>query len=93
MAQPEITYRIHPEIAARELKGQLLFLLADRRLYTTNETGQFIWRQLIRKSPETKIVGEFQKHFSVSAEIARRDVRRFLAELEKKSVIVKAAGR
>lgn len=92
--QPDITYRINPEIAARELKGQLLFLLpGERRLYTTNQTGQFIWRQLVRKAPEPKIVSVFQKEFAVSEEIARRDVRRFLSDLEKKEIIAKAGVR
>ena len=92
--QPGMTYRINPEIAARELKGQLLFLLpGERRLYTTNGTGQFIWRQLVRKASEPKIVDVFQKEFAVSEEIARRDVRRFLGELEKKAIIARAGAR
>jgi hypothetical protein len=92
--QPDTTYRLNPEVAARELKGQLLLLLpGERRLYTTNGTGLFIWRQLVRKAPELKIITAFQKEFAVSGEIAQRDVRRFLSQLEKKAIIAKAGAR
>jgi hypothetical protein len=87
-------YKINPDIACREIKGQLLFLHPeDRRLYTTNNTGHFVWRQLVRKSPAVKIIALFQKEFSLPEEEATRDVRKFLGELEKKQIIRKVNSR
>jgi hypothetical protein len=90
---PAPNYRINPDIAARELKGELLFLRPkDRHLYTTNPSGQFIWRHLIRKAGTEKIVTLFAKEFDVTPEVASRDVRRFLTDLEKKQFLVRVAG-
>ena|SRR5579883_659246 len=87
-------YTINPEIASREIKGQLLFLRpGDRALYTTNATGQFIWRQLVRKTQASKIVVKFAQEFGVTEEIAARDVKKFLAELERKQIILRATDR
>jgi len=84
-------YEINPDIACREIRGQLLFLCPeDRRLYTTNNTGRFVWRQLLRRSPAGKIIAFFQKEFSLPEEEAARDVRKFLGELERRQIIRKA---
>lgn len=92
--QADRTFKINPEIACRELKGQLLFLRPDdRQLYTTNATGLFIWRQLVRRASLDKINGLFQKEYAVSADIAARDVRKFLGELEKKRIILRTTGK
>jgi hypothetical protein len=88
-----VHYRINPEIASRELKGQLLFLRpVDRHLYTTNETGRFIWRQLVRRTSVDKMIALFEKEFGLTGDAAAKDVRRFLSQLEKKRIIERVAG-
>jgi hypothetical protein len=87
------TYQTNPEIAFREIKGQLLFLRPDdRQLYTTNDTGRFIWQGLVRKTPVEKLIRLFQKQFGLTEDAATRDVRKFLAELEKRKIIVRATA-
>jgi hypothetical protein len=88
------TYKTNPEVACREIKGQLLFLTPDdRRLYTTNDAGRFLWRQLVRKTAVDKIITQFQKEFGITEAVAAKDVRKFLAELEKRQIISKATKR
>jgi len=87
------TFQINPEIASREIQGQLLFLRpADRHLYTTNDAGQFIWRHLVRKTPVDKLIAVFQKEFGLTEDAAANDVRKFLGELKKKQIIVRTGG-
>jgi len=56
-------------------------------VYTLNETGAFIWEKLDGKSTLAEIISCMQTEFDVDAEIAKKDILAFVAEMEKFLII------
>jgi len=88
-----LIYTISRGIAHRELKGQILYLQpGDRHLFTTNETGRFIWQLIAKRKTVDQITRAFSRKFSLAEEIAGKDVRGFLRELEKRKIVQLVKG-
>jgi len=84
-------YVMNEEIAYREIEGQILLLRPDdHSLYTVNGSGKFIWLEILKRKPVSTIAKNLAKKFNVSEEKACKDVLRFVRELEKKTIIIKA---
>lgn len=82
-------YQIQPDLAFREMEGQLLFLLADdTQLWSVNETGKQIWRQLTRREPLDRIAGKLARKFRIPQERARQDLDAFVEELLERGILL-----
>jgi len=87
-------YVVNEEISYREIEGQILLLRPDDHfLYTVNGSGKFIWLEIVKRKPISTIAKNLAKKFNVSEEKAAKDVLKFVSELEKKEIIVKAKRR
>jgi hypothetical protein len=81
-------YRVSPDVAHRDIEEQTLLLAPDERdLLTLNETGRFVWRRLVAGRDVDTIVRAFARAFRLPAIAADRDVRTFLAQLERRRLI------
>ena len=56
-------------------------------MITLNETSAFLWNLLMKGTTEEKLVDELMKTYDVSREIAIKDVKSFISELEKINVL------
>ncbi len=56
-------------------------------MITLNETSAFLWNFLMKGTTEEKLVDELMKTYDVSREIAIKDVKSFISELEKINVL------
>ena len=56
-------------------------------MITLNETSAFLWNFLMKGTTEEKLVDELMKTYDVSREIAIKDVKSFIYELEKINVL------
>ena len=84
-------YSISEEISHREIEGQILLLRPDDHfLYTVNGSGKFIWLEIAKRKPISTITKNLAKKFDISKERAIKDVIKFVIDLEKKGIIVKA---
>ena len=52
-----------------------------------NDSGVFIWKLLAKGTTEEKIVAEVMEAFGIDEELARRDVRAFLENLQINGVL------
>ena len=87
-------YAINKEISHREIEGQILLLRPDDHfLYTVNGSGKFIWLEIMKRRPVSTIAKNLSRRFNIPAEKAVGDVLRFVKDLEKKGIIVKAKKR
>ena len=83
-------FALNEDIAHREIEGQILFLRPDDHfLYTVNASGQFIWREILNKTPLSGIIGNLAIMFGISEEKAEKDVLKFIRELQRKNIILK----
>jgi len=90
----ETIYSINKEISHREIEGQILLLRPDDHfLYTLNGSGKFIWLEIIKHKPVSTITKNLSRRFNIPGEKAVGDVLRFVKDLEKKGIIVKAKNR
>ena len=84
-------YVVNGEISHREIEGQILLLRPDDHfLYTVNGSGKFIWLEILKRKPVSTIAKNLAKKFNVLEEKAYKDVLKFVRELEKKGIIIKA---
>ena len=84
-------YVVNEEISHRVIEGQILLLRPDDHfLYTVNGSGKFIWLEIARRKPISTIAKNIAKKFNISEGRAIKDVLKFVRDLEKKGIIVKA---
>ncbi len=89
-------YFITDDIVAREIEGELIIIplvagvgdLEDD-LYTLNDTGKEIWRNLNGESSLRKIVEQLCDQFNSDKETIGKDVLGLIAELEKRRMVRK----
>jgi hypothetical protein len=81
---------INPDVAAREIEGQLLLLTPDDDvLYTLNGTGKRVWELLVTGAAPREIAATIAARYGVPLADAERDVAAFVAELEGKGVVLR----
>ncbi|MBS2039144.1 PqqD family protein [bacterium] len=82
-------YAVSPDIAHREIEGQLLLLLPDDSyLYTLNASGQLIWKGLMQGRPPADLVQEICTTFGIGERQAEKDVNLFISQLKRKRILV-----
>jgi hypothetical protein len=87
---PDDTLELNPEVSHREIEGQLLLLTPDDDvLYTLNGTGRLAWEMLLRGAGRAEIAARIAEIYGPSVEIARRDLAAFLADLERRGVLLR----
>lgn len=90
----DLVYEVNtPEVAFREIKGEMLLLIPDSSaIHVFNETGRWIWKELLRKKKLSRIVAGYARQFKLSDAEAQRDIKRFLSLLEKRNMVIKKIG-
>jgi hypothetical protein len=84
---------LNDDIAHREIEGQILLLRPDDHfLYTLNASGQFIWHEILNRTPLAGIIGNLAVRFGISGEKAEKDVLKFIRELQRKKIILEKKG-
>lgn len=84
-----MNYQIQPDLAFRELEGHLLFLLADdTQLWSVNETGKQIWREITRRKSLETIARGLARKFEIPPDQARRDLDEFIRELLERGILL-----
>jgi len=81
---PETTASIHDD-------GIVIFHTGNGRLYASNETGARIWRGIERKLSLEAIAGEISGAYQIAVTAAREHTVRFMAELERHTLIQRKA--
>lgn len=88
---PEHAWVIDPDVASREIEGQILFLTPDDDvLYTVNGTGKRVWELFAAGAVPRDIAATLAATYGIAPDDARRDVDAFFAELAAKGVVRRA---
>jgi len=87
---PEPEFELNPEVAHREIEGQLLLLTPDDDvLYTLNGSGKLAWEMLARGSGAGEIAARIATTYGISVETAARDLGEFCGELERRGILTR----
>ena len=88
---PEARYRRDGELPFQEIQGQAVVVSPARQeLHQLDEVATFLWNRLERPCSVADLAGALCAEFEVDPERAERDVRAFLADLEKKGLAARA---
>ncbi len=83
-------YDANPDVAQREIEGELLLLTPnDDVLYTFNGSGRMVWERIARGDGLATITDALASDYGIPIEVARADVQAFVAELEAKGVLTR----
>ena len=88
-------YALSPDVVAREIQGEFIIIpitsgvgdLEDE-LFSLNETGQAIWKQLDGKKSLQEVSKELALQFAASAKDIEKDISGLVAELLKRRMLV-----
>jgi len=87
---PQPEFALNPEVAHREIEGQLLLLTPDDDvLYTLNGSGKLAWEMLKRGAGVGQIAARIATTYGISVESAGRDVAEFCEELQRRGILVR----
>lgn len=87
---PEPAWVINPDVACREIEGQLLLLTPDDDvLYTLNGSGKRVWELFATGATPREIAATIAGTYGVPPADAERDVGVFFTELEGKGVVLR----
>jgi hypothetical protein len=82
------SFTVNPEAAASIHHDGIVILHTGKgRMFTSNQTGARIWRGIERQLPLEAIADEISGAYQIARTAAREDVTRFLAELERHTLI------
>lgn len=87
--QPRIiSFIVNPEAAASfHDEGIVILHAGNGRLFSSNRTGARIWRGVERQLPLEAIAEEISGEYEIARTTAREHTARFLAELERHTLI------
>jgi len=81
-------FTLNPEAAASiHDNGIVILHTGQGRMFASNQTGARIWRGIERQLPLDAIAAEISDEYQIARTTAREDVSRFLAELERQTLI------
>jgi hypothetical protein len=81
-------FRPSPQVVARTVgDGAVLVHLQTNRIYELNPTGSRIWELIQSGASDSEVVRRLSADFAVSAEVADRDFKALLADLEREGLL------
>ena len=87
-------FQPHPDVLFREIDNECVLLdLGSGTYFGLNEVGTRIWNLLRDGLSEDDIVRTIGEEYESDTETIRADVRRILAELESRKLIVPGDGK
>ena len=91
-------FQVSDDIVAREIEGELIIIPLvsgigdlDDELFTLNETGKAIWKQIDGKTDLATIVTNLAGEYSSDREEIEGDVLGLVTELARRRMLVPAA--
>jgi hypothetical protein len=92
------TYAPSEDIVSREIEGEILIVplvsgIGDMEdeLFTLNETGIAIWKQLDGQKSLKNVIADLSVEFDTSVEEIEEDVIGFVGELAKRGMLVESS--
>ena len=88
----DFSFTVNPEAAASfHDDGIVILHTGSGRLFTSNKTGARIWRGVERRLPLEAIAEELSGEYKIARNTACEHAARFLAELERHTLIQRGA--
>ena len=89
----DLRFTVNPEaVASFHDDGMVILHTGVGRLFTSNGTGAHIWRGVERQLPLEAIAEEISGEYNIARTTAREHTVRFLAELERHTLIQRGAA-
>jgi hypothetical protein len=88
-----LSFTVNPEAVASFHDGGMVVLHTGLgRLFTSNRTGARVWRGVERQLPLEAIAEEISGEYNIARTTAREHAARFLAALERHTLIRRGAA-
>jgi hypothetical protein len=91
-------FSISEDVVAREIEGELIIvpLVAgigdlEDELFTLNETGKAIWKQIDGKNSMERIITNLMEIYTAERDEIEQDVLGLVAELAKRRMVIEIA--
>ena len=87
--KPLPRYKARSGYVVREIAGEYLLIPVrmqedeGSQIAVLNETGKFLWEQLVEECTEAELVNALTEEYQVTGEEARTDIQEFLEKLKK----------
>ena len=89
----DLSFTVHPKaVASFHDDGIVILHTGVGRLFTSNGTGARIWRGVERQMPLEAIADEISEEYKITRATACEHTARFLAELERHTLIQRGAA-
>jgi len=83
--------RPSPHVVARTIGEQAVLVhLQTNRIYELNATGTRIWQLVEAGADDAEVTQRLSAEFAVSAEVAQRDFKALLSDLEREGLLESA---
>lgn len=83
-------WRVRPEIAHREVEGQVVLLLPDDdALFTLNESAKLLWKRLVTGATVAELARVVVSRYRVAPAVAEADVRALVRDLARRRIVVR----
>ena len=85
--------KIKKELVKRDVAGDIILVPVGKTVYDSNglfvlnELGEFLWDRLEAADSEEALLGAVLEEYEVTEEIAREDIRKFLARLRELGIL------
>lgn len=85
--------KIKKELVKRDVAGDIILVPVGKTVYDSNglfvlnELGEFLWDRLETADSEEALLREVLEEYEVTEEIAREDIRKFLARLRELGIL------
>ena len=85
--------KIKKELVKRDVAGDIILVPVGKTVYDSNglfvlnELGEFLWDRLETADSEEALLRAVLEEYEVTEEIAREDIRKFLARLRELGIL------
>lgn len=85
--------KIKKELVKRDVAGDIILVPVGKTVYDSNglfvlnELGEFLWDRLEAADSEEALLRAVLEEYEVTEEIAREDIRKFLARLRELGIL------
>ena len=85
--------KIKKELVKRDVAGDIILVPVGKTVYDSNglfvlnELGEFLWDRLEAAGSEEALLRAVLEEYEVTEEIAREDIRKFLARLRELGIL------
>lgn len=83
-------WRVRPEVAHREVEGQVVLLLpGEDELFTLNDSAKLLWSRLVAGATGAELAAALASHYGLAPAAAAADADALVRELARRRIVAR----